>query len=116
MLKNNAIINVDNWKDIKVDSLSIIIELDWKLIKNKEFFIEKIYYELWCPSNFWKNWDAFWDTITDNQFWVKKPLVLIFKNYNYIFWINKNDKYILSDILIDLIKEKRQKYNVFILG
>lgn len=93
----------------------IKIELDGKNISDKNEFISEIYDHLKCPKTFWKNWDAFWDTIRDSQFWVKKPLILIFKNYNSIFWINKSDRYILSDIIIDMIKLKNQKYYIFLL-
>ena len=114
MINNNFIICTYE-RDMYIESWATVINIDWKNVDTKEFLIEKIYSELGCPKDFGKNWDAFWDTITDNQFWVKSPLVLIFRNYNYIFSGNKNDRLILSDILIDLINQKRQKYYIFIL-
>lgn len=89
------------------------IEINWKEIYKKEILIKKIYTFLWCPNYFWLNWDAFWDTINDNTFWVKKPLVLIFKNYNSIFDWKLEEKEKLFNILNDLNKKK--DYYIFIL-
>lgn len=115
MLKSNAIMQARDINESQLDlSWYIVMKLNWESIKDKEDLIGEIYEQLWCPKNFWKNWDAFWDTITDNEFWVKKPLILIFENYKKIFWINIEDRYILSDILIDLLNEQRQKYYIFL--
>ena len=113
MKNNNKIEYINDLSEINIiESDYYKILIDWMELNNKEDFIKYIYFELWCPKDFWLNWDAFWDTITDNQFWVKKPLFIIFKNYNNI---NKEERLVLSDILIDLIQIKWHKYNVFIL-
>jgi len=115
MSDNNIISSIESESEINTQIGSKTIYLDWRNIESKETLIEIFYNELWCPQSYWKNWDAFWDTITDNQFWVKSPLVIIIKNYNYLFWTDQNDRYIYSDILINLTKEKRQKYFIYIL-
>ena len=92
----------------------IFIELDGKNLTAMEDFIRSIYKKLNCTEGFWLNWNAFWDTIRDDTFWVKKPLVIVFKNYKSCFWINYKDRYILSDILIDLISLEKQKYYIFL--
>lgn len=113
----NSSINIA-WYEIaiKENTKSQIIILDGSKIPNKNNFIRTVYNELWCPIDFWNNWDAFWDTITDEEFWVRNPLILVIKNYKEIFWWNIQDRHILSDILINLILEKRQKYHIYLIA
>lgn len=87
------------------DKNQMILEFDWKLIKDKFEFIKYFYLKIKAPLDFGKNWDAFWDTISDQEFWIKKPLFIIIKNKNLLFSNEKNNKSIniLNTIFIDLL-------------
>jgi hypothetical protein len=59
--------------------------------------------------------NAFWDTIKDTQFWVKKPIIFIIKNYSKVPNNNFNIRELISDILVELITFDNQKYYSFIM-
>ena len=96
------------------DGSMMLVELDGLILENKERFIRAFYDQINAPSDFWLNWDAFWDTITDQQFWIMKPLILVIRNKRKIFWWVKDtgDKLVLDSLLIDLIQYNW--YHIFI--
>ncbi len=92
----------------------MLIELDGIILKNRDGFIRAFYDQINAPSDFWLNWDAFWDTITDQQFWITKPLVFVIRNKRKLFSLanDSDDRLQLDSILIDLIQ--RNGYYIFI--
>ena len=109
----NTISVIESMKK-NIDNITIII--DMSDINNVNDFIEKIYKDLWCPNNFWSNLNAFFDTIEDTQFWVKKPLDIVIKNFNMLS-SNLDLRMLISDIFMDIIRIKNtQKYNIYILN
>lgn len=121
MEKDSLIKVIKNISDIDNNLLGynkngiILTSFDWKEISSSDLFIKSMYKQLNCPNDLWLNWDAFWDTIRDSEFFVKKPLIIILYNYNNLFWINHKDRYILSDLLINMLLLNNQKYYIFIL-
>lgn len=83
-------------------------------VKNKESLIKKFYEYLSCPKDFWLNWDAFLDTITDAEFRVKEPITVLFMNYDLIFDWDISQRTILSDILISIIQNNHWTYKILI--
>ena len=59
--------------------------------------------------------NAFWDTIKDTQFWVKKPVIFIIKNYSKVPNNSFKIRELISDILIELTTFDNQKYYSFII-
>ena len=88
----------------------IIIEIDLNKVDSIDSFIKLIYDWLWCTENLWLNLNAFFDTIFDNEFWVKKPLRLIIENYNQMYYNNIKLRMLISDILLTIISEWKQDY------
>ncbi|MCP4522862.1 MAG: barstar family protein, partial [Candidatus Gracilibacteria bacterium] len=43
----------------------IHLNFDGKNLPTANEFLKKFYRDIGCPDSFGKNWDAFWDTITD---------------------------------------------------
>jgi len=83
----------------------IKLEIDWKDIKNKQSLFELFYKTINWPDYFWYNWSAFWDTISDQKYWIDKKLVIIIKDKNNLF-IEEDDNNsinLLYEILIDLV-------------
>ena len=99
----------------KLNRAYINITIDLEHIEKIDDFIKEVYKWLWCPNDFWLNLNAFFDTIKDTQFWVKKPLNIIVKNSKSINMKNIDLKMLLSDIFIDIIQIWGQNYSIYLL-
>ncbi len=83
----------------------INIEIDWHIISNQDKLYELIYGILETPKTFWYNWDAFRDTIRDQEFWVKEKLVIIIRNKLYLLseeYLNRSSD-IFDSLMVELI-------------
>ena len=83
----------------------IKIEIDWNIVSNQDKLYELVYDILGAPETFWRNWDAFRDTIRDQEFWVKEKLVIIITNKLHLLseeYLNRSSD-IFDSLMVELI-------------
>jgi RNAse (barnase) inhibitor barstar len=90
---------IENKDLLNNDFKGTIISIDGSNIKIWYDLYERFILGIDFPKYFWRNWDAFWDIITDKYF-INKDIVLIIENYWEMFELY-DDKKIFSRILID---------------
>ena len=90
-----------------LDQDYIIVRLDWNSLANDKLLIKSIYKQINAPDNFSINWNALWDTLTDREFWFKKPSVIIIENSKRLLSDEKEtEEVIFKEILEDLPQDE----------